>query len=132
MGISAISRLPQGYAQNSAHSPHYGEALEAGRIPVAKNYIFSADDSLRATVIESIMCYLQADVRGLCREHGFPADYLDDACGKLSRYVDDGFLRMEEDGRVFVLNRHVARLACAAFDAHLSPAATGPRHAQAI
>ncbi len=132
MGISAISRMPQGYAQNSAHSPHYGEALDAGRIPVAKSYLLSTEDRLRAAVIESCMCYLQFDVRDLCREHGFEAGFLDDGIEKLLPYVDDGFIRIDGDSQVFILNPHAARLACAAFDGYLSPAATGPRHAQAI
>jgi oxygen-independent coproporphyrinogen-3 oxidase len=55
-GPSAISRLPQGYAQNAADLRAYHAALEAGRLPTARGHHLRAEERHRGALIERLLC----------------------------------------------------------------------------
>lgn len=56
LGASAISRFPQGYAQNVASTSDYQVAINAGRLATKRGHVFTPDDRLRARLIEILMC----------------------------------------------------------------------------
>ncbi len=135
LGASAIGALAQGYVQNAARTPVYAEALRAGALPVARGVALSAEDRLRRSVIEALMCELAADLPALARAHGAEPSGLLSAAPLLADLAEDGLIRWDgrrveltETGRPFV--RNVA----AVFDTYL---ATGQeagvrRHARSI
>lgn len=61
LGASSISQFPQGYSQNASATSHYATAIDAGQFATARGHVFSADDKMRAAIIESLMCHF--DVR---------------------------------------------------------------------
>ncbi|KIC11940.1 coproporphyrinogen III oxidase [Leisingera sp. ANG-M1] len=63
IGASAISRFPQGYAQNAPGTSAYVRAIRDGRFATARGHAFGGDDLLRARLIEALMC----DFR-ICRD----------------------------------------------------------------
>ncbi|WP_027244677.1 oxygen-independent coproporphyrinogen III oxidase [Leisingera daeponensis] len=63
IGASAISRFPQGYAQNAPGTSDYIRAIRAGQFATARGHTFQGEDLLRARLIEALMC----DFR-ICRE----------------------------------------------------------------
>lgn len=70
MGASSISRFPQGYAQNaSATSKHTG-AIREGKFSTARGHVFSADDMMRARLIEALMCDFKVSTDELVRDYG--------------------------------------------------------------
>ena len=119
LGASSIGRLPQGFVQNAPDIGSYARAIDAGRFATAKGLAVSADDRLRARIIERLMCDLAVD---LDAQAGAPAAAIDfsaelDALDTLSA---SGIVRrhgrritVTEKGRPFV------RLVAAAFDAYL-------------
>lgn len=65
LGASAISTYPEGFAQNIPVTGQYAKALEAGHSPVARGYALSPADKIKARVVEDLLCYHRADIKGL-------------------------------------------------------------------
>jgi oxygen-independent coproporphyrinogen-3 oxidase len=56
LGASAISRFPQGYAQNNPATSRYLAAIRDDGFATARGHVFAGDDLLRGRMIERIMC----------------------------------------------------------------------------
>lgn len=56
LGASSISRFPQGYAQNASGTADHAKAIRAGRFSTHRGHRFTGEDSLRARIIEALMC----------------------------------------------------------------------------
>jgi oxygen-independent coproporphyrinogen-3 oxidase len=61
LGASAISRFPQGYAQNASSTAEYQKAVRAGALATGRGHVFKGEDRLRSRLIEAIMCDFQID-----------------------------------------------------------------------
>jgi oxygen-independent coproporphyrinogen-3 oxidase len=61
VGASAISKFPQGYAQNAPATGAHTGAIREGRFSVSKGHVFSAEDKLRSRMIEALMCDFRID-----------------------------------------------------------------------
>lgn len=111
LGASAISTLPQGYAQNTTDVASWRRLIESDRLAVVRGHALSADDARRADVIQSLMCRLSAD---LGEDDTFAAEL--EALAPLAR---DG-LAVIEGRRVTVPDaaRPFARLVAQVFDAY--------------
>jgi oxygen-independent coproporphyrinogen-3 oxidase len=62
LGVSAISTLPQGYAQNTSRYGEYTNQVKAGLLPVSRGIAFTENDRIRSEIIMSLMCNLRAEV----------------------------------------------------------------------
>jgi oxygen-independent coproporphyrinogen-3 oxidase len=130
-GASAIGSLPQGYVQNTSPLKDYREAIEAGRLPIARGIELTADDRLRGEIIERLMCGLAVDVAAVARTHGTDVSIFADAFEQLAPLAADGIVAVDgphitltDPGRPFV------RLVAAAFDAYLQHG--GKQHSRAV
>lgn len=125
-GASAIGRTPHGYAQNAPDVAGYARAIAAGQLPIVKGVALTADDRLRAEIIERLLCDFAVDLDTLA-----PAANFDEELSRLTPFVDAGFLDIE-GGRIAILEpgRPFARLVAAAFDAYLP--ANRTRHSAAV
>lgn len=119
-GASAIGRLPQGYVQNEVVIGRYGERVKNGELPTAKGYRLSADDRLRAELIERLMCDLAVDIEAACTRHGADPQSLKASLAKLVPLSREGVIvfdgtriLMPEQARLLV------RKVASAFDAHI-------------
>ena len=131
MGASAIGQLPQGYVQNTLPLKDYRTAIAEGRFAIHKGLALSAEDRLRADVIERLMCDLAVDLKPIRARHGVDANHFAADIKKLEPLAADGLLILDgekvtitESGRAFV------RLAAAAFDAYLEQGQK--RHSKAV
>lgn len=130
-GASSIGQLPQGYVQNAVPFDQYAEAVNAGRLAVAKGLAVNDDDRLRRAVIERLMCDLTVDVGAVAAAHGRPADMFDDVLASMSDLAADHVVVL--DGRRVSVPepaRPLMRVAAARFDAWLSTGAG--RHSRAV
>ncbi|MGY3346958.1 coproporphyrinogen III oxidase-like Fe-S oxidoreductase [Bradyrhizobium sp. USDA 4459] len=95
----------------------YQEHIQAGRLATSKGYCLSAEDRLRAAIIECLMCDLQADIPAICAAHEFDPTFLLDSAGRLGMLAKDGIVDIE-DGLIRVKQEHrfVIRAVAAAFD----------------
>ncbi len=131
-GASAISALPQGYAQNIAETGAYMRAVGEGRLPVAKGVCLSGEDKLRRAVIERLMCDFAADLPEICARFDKPVHSLDAALDRMEPLIAEGLA--EKNRRRITIPPHgrpLARVIASAFDAYLDAShdAAPKRHA---
>jgi len=69
IGASAISRYPQGYAQNAPATSTYVRAIREGGFSTAHGHAFTATDRLHARMIEMVMCDFAIDAAEILRDH---------------------------------------------------------------
>lgn len=130
-GTSAISQLPQGFAQSARDMARWATAMEEGRPAIDRGLELSDEDRMRAAIIEQLMCFLAARPDDIARAHGFDPAVLAASWDKLGELAADGLcviadgeVRVPEERRLFV------RTVAAAFDAYYKPVAN--RHAKAV
>lgn len=125
VGVSAIGDLQGAFAQNVKKLPPYYEAIEAGRFPIERGYVLSADDLVRRYVITELMCNFHVDRAEASRRFGVAFDaYFEPELSALRAPggpVDHGFLIIDDEslevtghGRLFVRN------ICMQFDRYLA------------
>lgn len=132
LGASAISRLPQGFAQNAPDVGNYSRAIAAGKFATVKGIGFSDDDRIRGHIIERLMCDMAVDLTAISKRFGFDiANNFSDALDSLrpfqnngNLFIDGHHIRITEKGRPFV------RLIASAFDTYLTHDRT--RHSPAV
>ncbi|MGV1793535.1 oxygen-independent coproporphyrinogen III oxidase [Rhizobium sp. A37_96] len=119
-GASAIGHLEQGYVQNEVAPGLYAQRIASGRFSTVKGYRLTAEDRLRAAVIERLMCDFRADIGSISRAHGFDAGLLFEGNQKLRMLEADGVVELK-NGIVEVCQerRFIIRAVAAAFDAYI-------------
>lgn len=130
-GASAIGSLPQGYVQNAASLHAYRDAVNGGRLAVARGIALSDEDRMRRTAIEQVMCDLAVDLEVLRQDFDVAPGAFADELAALAPLQADGLVAVTgervtvtERGRPFV------RCVAAVFDSYLG---TGQaRHARAV
>ncbi|MCF1494491.1 oxygen-independent coproporphyrinogen III oxidase [Agrobacterium vitis] len=120
LGASAIGRAHEGYVQNEVAPGGYARRIGSGNLATVKGYRLTAEDRLRAAIIERLMCDFSVDVPALCHIHGFDAGQLIQGNAGLAMLEDDGVIDID-DGRIRVRQeqRFVIRAVAACFDAYL-------------
>lgn len=132
LGTSAISRLPQGFAQNSPAVGNYSRAIAEGKLATVKGIVLSDDDRLRGTIIERLMCDMAVDLDAIAAESGFDiATDFSDELDALRPYLENGSVLV--DGRrirITEMGRPYMRLVASVFDTYLVGAKS--RHSVAV
>ena len=131
IGATAIGRTPQGYVQNASETGAWSRAVAAGRLPVARGHALRGQDSLRAHVIERIMCDGSVDLAAAGRAWGFEADWYAEEIPELVQLQNDRLLTCA-DGKVALTREGVplARVVAAVFDTYLRDSTA--RHSVAV
>ena len=99
LGVSAIGRIGDCYAQNHKDLRHWREALAAGRLPVWRGVQLNREDRLRRAVIESIMCTGGISVERF--ERAWDLDFEEHFAPEfeaLRALEDDGLLQLTDQG----------------------------------
>jgi oxygen-independent coproporphyrinogen-3 oxidase len=131
IGATSIGRTPQGHVQNIAETGAWARAVAAGRLPVARGHELSADDSLRAHVIERIMCDGAVDLAAAGRAFGFAPDWWAAEEATLAELQADGLLALTRDGLALRHEAmHLTRIVASVFDTYFADAAV--RHSVAV
>lgn len=122
LGASAISRFPQGFAQNAPATGAWQAAIREGRLATARGHAFTPEDGWRGRVIEALMCDFRADLGRIAADHQVdPAVVIAAAAPVVQRFaprvtLEDGVLRILPEGRP------LTRLIAQGFDAYAAPA----------
>jgi oxygen-independent coproporphyrinogen-3 oxidase len=120
LGASAIGRLPQGYVQNEVALRGYAERIARGEFATVKGYALTADDRLRADIIERLMCEFRVDLGEVCRRHHQSADSLLSENHELRELAASGLVKIE--GAMVAIAEDapfLVRKAASTFDAYL-------------
>ncbi len=122
LGVSAISRIGDCYAQNILSLPVYRQALEANRLPLQKGVKLHRDDVLRADVIMTIMCSGKVRFTDFSQQHDvFFQQYFKEELVALQEFKRDGLLTLDDQSlQVTTLGRLFLRNIAMVFDAYLT------------
>jgi len=135
MGVSAISRIGDCYAQNPRDLPGWESAVDAGRLPIWRGLTLSADDRLREDVIQQLMCHGQIDIGEIQERHEIDfQEYFAEALAGLRALQADGLVLVGHDViRATSRGRLLLRIIAMCFDAYLnSPNSAPARYSKAI
>ncbi len=129
LGASSISRFPQGFAQNASATAAHAKAIRAGRFATHRGHRFTGEDTLRARIIEALMCDFRVSRAELLRDFAVTPARLEALFQQATSAFGD-MVRVTVEGcsipdRARPLTRMIAR----AFDAYDSAQA---RHSSAI
>ena len=131
LGASAISRSPQGYAQNLTVERDWRAAVGEGRLSAARGVEITRRDAFFAELIERLMCDFAVNLAAVAARHGQGLCVTGRVRQALDAFVADGMVRIDgglvgvtETGRPFV------RAICAAFDPLVQ--ASARRHARVV
>jgi len=135
LGVSAIGKVGDCYAQNQKDIPSWQSAVADGRLPIWRGVCLTTEDRLRRGIIESIMCH--GEVRYEEFESNFEIDFNDHFAlelGNLEQLEKDGLLVMEEDGfKSTPAGRLLLRSIAMSFDEYLQPQqSSAPRFSRVI
>ena len=132
-GASAISTLPSGFIQNKSAARDYMKAIKDGGLGTNRGVGLTAQDRLRADIIERLMCDFKIDLGEICEQHKVRVEDLTDEVARLKPLIADDLVSV--DGwqvNVLPRGRMLVRMACAAFDEYHAPDPDKPAHARAI
>ena len=123
LGTGALNRAGESCAQNYKDMTAYSAAIDAGRLPIARGLVLSADDRLRADVITQLGSRLTLDVAATAARYGIDFwSYFAPERAALGPMVRDDLVALSDE-RVTVLprGRLLVRSICMVFDRYLSP-----------
>ncbi len=121
MGVSAISRVNDGYSQNVGEISRYRAAIDKSLLPIGKGLSLSRDDRIRADLIQDIMCDGWVDYSDFGQAHDiFFHQYFREELSQLGELQQDGLLELSDEGfKVTPLGRVFLRNIAMKFDAYL-------------
>jgi len=65
IGVSSIGRIGPTYSQNVRTLEEYYDALDRDRIPVMRGLELTADDLLRRSIIQALMCHFELSIESV-------------------------------------------------------------------
>jgi oxygen-independent coproporphyrinogen III oxidase len=129
LGASAISRLPQGFAQNASATAAHTQAIRARAFSTHRGHALTPEDRLRARMIEMIMCDFAVDTAALARDFPGSAPLVADLCQRIAARF--GHMVTHNGAWLFVLpdGRPLTRMIARVCDGYV---ATAARYSAAI
>ena len=111
-GMSAISQIPEAYWQNEKELPKYQSAVDAGKMPLHKAYVVTAEDLIRRETIMRTMCDLSLDFAAMSAKLGINFEqHFEKELTTLAPFIADGLvkktaagLEVTDSGRLFIRN----------------------------
>lgn len=118
LGASAISKFPQGFAQNAPATGAYTKAIRAHAFATTRGHAFSADDKLRGRMIEMLMCDFRVRTDELVRDFGTTPDFVNGILNRANAAFDN-LLTVDETGMYVPRDaRPLTRMIARSFDAY--------------
>jgi len=121
MGISAISKIGDCYAQNVHGISDYESRLISSTIPIYRGYKLDNDDLLRQYIITQLICHLALNFSDVEEKYLVDfSEYFYNELQALNIMQDDGLLSMDVEGiTISPAGRLLARNICMVFDKYL-------------
>jgi len=121
LGVSSISALGPTFSQNVRTLDEYYHRLDSDTLPVFRGIELTADDLVRRTVIQALMCHFELDFASVEIAHLIDfRDYFATELEELGPFVDAELVIIGDDGiSVTGRGRHLVRAICMVFDRYL-------------
>jgi len=134
IGVSAIGAIGPTYSQNHRALDDYYRALDGGRLPVMRGVELSADDLVRRSVIQALMCNFALSKQALEVAYLIDFDsYFSVELAELREFEDLGLLTLKDDWiGVTAKGRFLIRSVCMAFDRYVRHGQDSPRYSRVV
>ncbi|MFT7461648.1 MAG: oxygen-independent coproporphyrinogen-3 oxidase, partial [Planctomycetota bacterium] len=134
MGISAISKIGDCYAQNYHDIPEYEKSINSGTIPIFRGYKLDNDDLLRQYIITQLICHFTLEFSDV--EERYLIDfneYFYNELQALRSMQNDGLLTIGmERITISPAGRLLIRNICMVFDKYLRQSGVNQLFSKAI
>lgn len=122
IGVSAISRVNDGYSQNVTEVSKYKTAVDKGHLPIKRGVNLNTDDRIRADLIQQIMCDGVVDYSDFGDGHDiFFHRYFNSELSSLNDLASDGLIELNDQGfKVTPKGRIFLRNIAMTFDAYFN------------
>ncbi len=101
-GVSSISQLEKGYAQNTKSVKKYIETIGSGHLPIEKGYLLTEREIIIREVINQLMCNMLINWKELADHLNISESVLRDAIVyddiALKQFEEDGILLLTKEG----------------------------------
>lgn len=134
LGVSAISRIGNVYAQNHRVLEDYYAALDQQTLPLSKGLTMTEDDLIRRAAIHDLLCQSEIIIPDFEAQWGIRfADYFSHELEQIQSHAKDGLVEWSPK-RIWVTpkGRFLARIVAMSFDRHLREASTTARYSKVI
>ncbi len=134
MGVTAIGHVGSTYSQNVRALDDYYRALEADALPIFRGIALSADDKVRRSIIQQLMCNFELRFAAIDVEFAINfRDYFAWELDALAQLAEDGLIDIGEEGlRVTRRGRLLIRNICMVFDHYLNRDTAQRRYSKVI
>jgi oxygen-independent coproporphyrinogen-3 oxidase len=120
-GVSSIGKVGPTYAQNCRTLDEYYDSLDRGVLPVMRGLELTADDLLRRSIIQALMCHFELSIESIEIAHLIDfKSYFADELADLREMEEAGLLKIEDQWiSVLPRGRMLVRVIAMAFDKYL-------------
>ncbi len=121
LGMTAIGKVGDGYAQNHKTLAEYYAAIDGGELAIARGLRLGHDDRLRRAVIQALMCHSYVDGAKISAEFDIDfLSYFSAELNALAQFADDGLVEVAgAQIHVSDTGRFLLRPIAMVFDAYL-------------
>jgi oxygen-independent coproporphyrinogen-3 oxidase len=122
IGVSAISRINDGYSQNVTEISKYKAAVDKGQLPIKRGVNLTLDDRVRSDLIQQIMCDGVVNYSDFGDGHDiFFHRYFNDELTSLQELAGDGLIDINDQGfQITAKGRIFLRNIAMKFDAYFN------------
>jgi len=134
LGVSAISRVGNVYAQNARTVEEYADALGRDVLPLVRGLVMSRDDEIRRDAIHSLLCQSELVFDRMDQHWGIDSkQYFDTELQELRDLEHDGLVDMDQDSiRITPKGRFLSRVVAMRFDRYLRAGTPMVRYSKVI
>ena len=118
VGASAISKFPQGYAQNAPGTAQYSKLIDSGDLATVRGHALTDHDRLNSDLTAALLCQFQVRVSDICDNHDIhPTTLIDRFVQVNARF--ENVLNVTEKGLIIPPEaRPLTRMIAREFDAY--------------
>ena len=133
-GVSAIGKVGPTYVQNVKTLDEYYDCLDRGKLPVMRGLELSADDLLRRSVIQSLICHFELSIESIEIAHLIVFDtYFARELEELKDLAEAGLVVVNGQWiTVTPKGRLLVRAVCGVFDKYLRAEQARNRYSRLI
>jgi oxygen-independent coproporphyrinogen-3 oxidase len=133
-GISSISKVGPTYSQNVKTLDEYFDRLDAQDLPVFRGIELTADDVLRRSIIQALMCHFELSIESIESSHLIDFHkYFAGELEELREMERGGLLKIEREWiTVLPPGRMLVRVIAMAFDRYLRADRQRTRYSKVI
>ena len=133
-GLSAISKVGPTYCQNFKTIDEYYDALDRNELPVMRGIELTADDLLRRSIIQALMCHFELSIESIEIAHLIDfKSYFAAELAALREMEEAGLLRVDDQGlTIMTRGRMLVRAIAMVFDRYLRTDRERARYSKVI